>query len=112
MARTGTPPREKARVYRTGRPDRLRPLLFAVAALILCAGIGAVLWHEWQGTRPTAAEQAEADEIERADGGEEEIAAVVNGRSTIFFEALPLSLEEVFISEMEAAGYDLDRIRS
>ena len=76
MARTGTPPREKARVYRTGRPDRLRPLLFAVAALILCAGIGAVLWHEWQGTRPTAAEQAEADEIERADGGEEEIAAV------------------------------------
>ena len=43
MARTGTPPREKARVYRTGRPDRLRPLLFAVAALILCAGIGAVL---------------------------------------------------------------------
>ena len=76
MARTGTPPREKAWVYRTGRPDRLRPLLFAVAALILCAGIGAVLWHEWQGTRPTAAEQAEADEIERADGGEEEIAAV------------------------------------
>ena len=76
MARTGTPPREKARVYRTGRPDRLRPLLFAVAALILCAGIGAVLWHEWQGTRPTAAEQAEADEIERADGGEAEIAAV------------------------------------
>ena len=76
MARTGTPPREKAYVYRTGRPDRLRPLLFAVAALILCAGIGAVLWHEWQGTRPTAAEQAEADEIERADGGEEMIAAV------------------------------------
>ena len=76
MARTGTPPREKTYVYRTGRPDRLRPLLFAVAALILCAGIGAVLWHEWQGTRPTAAEQAEADEIERADGGEEEIAAV------------------------------------
>lgn len=71
MARTGTPPREKTRVYRTGRPDRLRPLLFAVAALILCAGIGAVLWHEWQGTRPTAAEQAEADEIERADGGED-----------------------------------------
>lgn len=45
MARTGTPPREKARVYRTGRPDRLCSLLFAVAALILCAGIGAVLWH-------------------------------------------------------------------
>lgn len=24
MARTGTPPREKNYVYRTGRPDRLR----------------------------------------------------------------------------------------
>ena len=41
MAGTGTPPREKARIYRTGRPDRLCSLLFAVAALILCAGIGA-----------------------------------------------------------------------
>ena len=76
MAGTGTPPREKARIYRTGRPDRLCSLLFAVAALILCAGIGAVLWHEWQGTRPTAAEQAEADEIERADGGEEELSLI------------------------------------
>ena len=47
-----------------------------MAALILCAGIGAVVWHEWQGTRPTAAEQAEADAIERADG-EEEITAVI-----------------------------------
>ena len=47
-----------------------------------------------------------------ARGAEEEIAAVVTGRSTIFFETLPLSLEEVFISEMEAAGYDLDRILS
>ena len=82
MAGTGTPPREKARIYRTGRPDRLCSLLFAVAALILCAGIGAVLWHEWQGTRPTAAEQAEADEktfqIYRsaAETAQEEIAAV------------------------------------
>ena len=69
-------PAEKKPGLPHGRPDRLCSLLFAVAALILCAGIGAVLWHEWQGTRPTAAEQAEADEIERADGGEEEIAAV------------------------------------
>ena len=28
MARTGTPPREKARVYRTGRPDRLSPVSY------------------------------------------------------------------------------------
>ena len=30
----------------------------------------------------------------------------------IFLEALPLTLEEVFISEMEAAGYDIDNILS
>lgn len=76
MARTSTSPRREVYVYRTKRPRRLCALLFAVAALILCAGIGAVLWHEWQGTRPTAAEQAEADAIERASG-EEEIAAVI-----------------------------------
>ena len=35
MAGTGTPPREKARIYRTGRPDRLCSLLFAVAALLI-----------------------------------------------------------------------------
>ena len=47
-----------------------------------------------------------------AKGSEEEIAAVVNSRNAIFFETLPLSLEEVFIMEMEAAGYDIDRILS
>ena len=30
----------------------------------------------------------------------------------VFSETLPLSLEEVFISEMEAAGYDLNKILS
>ena len=30
----------------------------------------------------------------------------------IFLETLPLTLEEVFISEMEAAGYDIDNILS
>lgn len=47
-----------------------------------------------------------------ARGSEEEIDRVMQHRNTIFYETLPLSLEEVFISEMEAAGYDLDRILS
>ena len=47
-----------------------------------------------------------------ARGSEEEIAQVMEDYQTIFFETLPLSLEEVFIMEMEAAGYDLDRILS
>lgn len=47
-----------------------------------------------------------------ARGSQEEIDRVMQHRNTIFYETLPLSLEEVFISEMEAAGYDLDRILS
>ena len=47
-----------------------------------------------------------------ARGSEEEIDRVMQHRNTIFYETLSLSLEEVFISEMEAAGYDLDRILS
>lgn len=47
-----------------------------------------------------------------ARNSEEEIKTVMGSRNTIFFEMLPLSLEEVFISEMEAAGYDLNKILS
>ena len=47
-----------------------------------------------------------------ARGSQEEIDRVMQHRNTIFYETLSLSLEEVFISEMEAAGYDLDRILS
>ena len=28
----------------------------------------------------------------------------------VYFEMLPLTLEEVFISEMEVSGYDIDKI--
>lgn len=34
----------------------------------------------------------------------------INEHSPIFYESLPLTLEEVFISEMEAVGYDLNNI--
>jgi ABC-2 type transport system ATP-binding protein len=43
-------------------------------------------------------------------GSKEEILARVNSLNPIFVEVLPLTLEEVFISEMEVAGYDLDNI--
>ncbi len=45
-----------------------------------------------------------------ARGSEEEILAALDGFSPTFREALPLSLEEVFISEMEACGYDMENI--
>lgn len=43
-------------------------------------------------------------------GEEREINRVFETLHPIFFETLPLSLEEVFINEMEAAGYDLENI--
>lgn len=45
-----------------------------------------------------------------ARGQAAEIEAALAGFSPTFQEALPLSLEEVFISEMEASGYDMENI--
>ncbi len=45
-----------------------------------------------------------------ARGNREEVLAAVDSFSPSFREALPLSLEEVFISEMEASGYDMENI--
>lgn len=43
-------------------------------------------------------------------GKKEDILAKLNALNPVFIEVLPLTLEEVFISEMEAAGYDLENI--
>ena len=40
----------------------------------------------------------------------EETLAALNAMNPVFAEALPLSLEEVFINEMEALGYDVENI--
>lgn len=45
-----------------------------------------------------------------ARGAKDEIAAVVSAMEPIFMEMLPLTLEEVFISEMEASGYDINNL--
>lgn len=42
--------------------------------------------------------------------GREAVLAKINSLNPVFAEAVPLTLEEVFISEMEAAGYDIDNI--
>ena len=42
-------------------------------------------------------------------GEREEISDLINSRAPVFFELLPLTLEELFISEMEVAGYDISR---
>lgn len=43
-------------------------------------------------------------------GAGEEIENIINSINPIFYEALPLTLEELFISEMEAAGYEINNI--
>ena len=45
-----------------------------------------------------------------ARGKRDEILAMVNAYSPIFAEILPLSLEEIFISETEVAGYDIKKL--
>lgn len=42
-------------------------------------------------------------------GRGEEIEAVINSKNPVFYESLPLTLEELFISEMEAVGYDINK---
>ena len=43
-------------------------------------------------------------------GKEEEISAVMQTYHPVFFEMIPLSLEEIFISETEVAGYDIKKL--
>lgn len=43
-------------------------------------------------------------------GGQQEVLEKLNALNPVFAEALPLTLEEVFISEMEVAGYDIGNI--
>lgn len=45
-----------------------------------------------------------------ARGDRDQIVETLERMSPVFLEALPLTLEEVFISEMEVAGYDLENI--
>ena len=43
-------------------------------------------------------------------GSEEKIAAVIGALDPVFFETVPLTLEEIFISETEVKGYDIKKL--
>lgn len=45
-----------------------------------------------------------------ARGSKEEIQATFAALDTVFYEVLPLSLEEIFISETEVVGYDIKKL--
>ena len=42
-----------------------------------------------------------------ARGSRQEVDAFLEGLAPVFYELLPLSLEEIFISETEVKGYDV-----
>ncbi|MGN1202574.1 MAG: AAA family ATPase, partial [Eubacterium sp.] len=44
-------------------------------------------------------------------GDIDRITEIINSKSPVFLEALPLTLEELFISEMEVAGYDINSFK-
>lgn len=44
-------------------------------------------------------------------GEPETINKVINSKSPVYSETLPLTLEELFISEMEVAGYDINNLK-
>lgn len=59
-----------------------------------------VLQHEQRGSLLTIV----------ARGEQEEVSAKVQEKEPLFFEVLPLTLEEIFISETEVAGYDIKNL--
>ena len=51
----------------------------------------------------------QADVQGLGQAGQEDLEQI-NALHPVFAEVLPLTLEEVFISEMEVAGYDIENI--
>lgn len=45
-------------------------------------------------------------------GEQEQIESIIAGKNPTFCEMLPLTLEELFISEMEVAGYDINSFKA
>ena len=45
-----------------------------------------------------------------AKGTTDEINALLSEKAPVFFETIPLTLEEIFISEMEEKGYDFSKL--
>ncbi len=73
-----------------GEPEREERLLARLS----------VLQHEKRGSLLTMVVR----------GSYEEVTAAIQEQEPLFFEVLPLTLEEIFISETEVAGYDIKNL--
>ena len=45
-----------------------------------------------------------------AKGDREDVLAILKQANTTYLDLLPLTLEEIFIDEMEAIGYDIKKL--
>lgn len=66
--------------------------------------------HNLQGLDIVLSEQTGSIITMTVRGSEEEILEKMKRYETIFFELVPLSLEEIFISETEVKGYDIKKL--
>ena len=70
-------------------------------------------YNEIKGSLNITKENRQGKVIEITVKGEQErIEEIINSKNPIFFESLPLTLEELFISEMEVAGYDINSFKA
>ena len=67
---------------------------------------------DWQGTGLVILQRQQRGNLASllVKGSPDETLAVLEGYGPLFIEALPLTLEEIFIGEMEAAGYDYNQV--
>ena len=67
---------------------------------------------DWQGTGLVILQRQQRGNLASllVKGSPDETLAVLEGYAPLFIEALPLTLEEIFIGEMEAAGYDYNQV--
>ena len=67
---------------------------------------------DWQGTGLVILQRHQRGNLASllVKGSPDETLAVLEGYAPLFIEALPLTLEEIFIGEMEAAGYDYNQV--
>ena len=74
---------------------------------VLPAGVGS---SDLQGIDIIKTEQRGSLLTLTVRGKREEIQTILQAYHPVFFEMIPLSLEEIFISETEVAGYDIKRL--
>ena len=67
---------------------------------------------DWQGTGLVILQRQQRGNLASllVKGSPDETLAVLEGYGPLFIEALPLTLEEIFIGEMEAAVYDYNQV--